>query len=263
MSYPTQLRQFDATHSYTASMLGTTADGNVQFELDTNLPCPTPAEIAVTLQLFQNYNKQLADAFSVRPMGSICSVLRARNYGAVHDAVGEMVYCGVPPYTLQQYPVVMHVFHAGWICEQTECYARQFNTTWMSNFSHGEALSRFMGESILPVIMQPFGIQSVPSWLNAAGRPDWVSRIQLSETDPIAVGCALAFLHYLRDELRFPIQKIIAASGDTLAQKFQALTGKPAADAYPAFRAAIDRKYPVGKPVANVLSIDSPFLGYA
>jgi hypothetical protein len=253
----TVVRQFTPDYAYTANVLGRAPKTAVQVEFDVHLPCPTGPETEVIFRLVDTYNARLGADFGAAPVPSICSVLRAHNFGAVHDAYGEMVYVGVPPYAASDIPVRVHQVCAAWICEATEIYARQFAPTWISTWSHGEALSRFMGETYLPTVLGPYGIQSVAAWLNTPGRPDWVTRSAVSETEQVPIGCALAFLHYLRDGLKFPIARTIAAEGETLEAKYHSLTGK--SGGYAAMRAVLDRKFPVGKPVPDILAIDDPF----
>lgn len=243
--------------AYTANQLGYTTNG-VQVEVDVHLEQPgiNAAEAAkILINIFQ---KRLMDTFHFPQVDSICSILRAHAPGAEHLAYGNTIWVGQPPFTQADVPVVAHQIAALWICEAVELFAHATQRGWESTLAHGEALSRFIGETFIPNGLNAAGIQSVPTWLNAPGRPDWISKAANTETDPVPIGCAMAFLHYLRDVLKFPLDQITQAAGPHLEAKYEFLTKKKGG--YAAMMAVINKKFPPGKPVANTMPMDSPFL---
>lgn len=130
------------------------------------------------------------------------------------------------------------------VCEATEVFAAYQQKAWVSDYAHGEALSRVMGECLVP---QAIYTGAVQAWFDA-GCPDWISNFKASETDQVAVGCGMTFIHYLHDQLHFSFNEIIAASSyiPTLEAVFNNLTKRHGG--YHEMMAVIDKVYPPGKP---------------
>jgi hypothetical protein len=103
----------------------------------------------------------------------------------------------------------------------------------------GEALSRWCAAAVSNNALADFA--TAPQWAQN-GMPDYVSKTDNTDQNPISTGCGMAFLSWIQS-LGFPLNKIAPAmvklgSGATLAQLYAALTAKPATAAWPAFLAA-------------------------
>jgi hypothetical protein len=129
--------------------------------------------------------------------------------------------------------------------EQEAVLGKGFNPS----HSHGEGLSRVMGVQNYPAIAGRFSTGS--EWLNSIGptRPDWVTNTEPTDQDYVSIGCAALFLNYLRHQLGFTWQQIIAAADNTLAL---VATNLGVHNAYNDFYAVLARHYPVGKPASNL-----------
>lgn len=113
---------------------------------------------------------------------------------------------------------------------------------WNRGSSEGEALSVILGTEFRP--MGYYGAASgaprVNAWLRSS-RPDWISQTEPTDQNAISYGCGILFINYLRHQLGFDLASIIAtrppfdigAGGSTLAGRYAALTGKPAAKPIP------------------------------
>jgi hypothetical protein len=104
----------------------------------------------------------------------------------------------------------------------------------------GEALSRWCAAVIGNNALADFA--TAPSWVQA-GMPDFVTRTDPTDQNPVSTGCGMAFLSWLQS-LGYPLAKIAPAmvtlgTDATLAQLYAALAGKAAAGALPAFLAAV------------------------
>ncbi len=125
---------------------------------------------------------------------------------------------------------------------------------WDRGASHGEALSHILGTELHP--MGYYGAVSaaprVNFWLRDSSRPDWASAIKDSDTDFDSFTCGILFINYLRHQLGFDLGDIIALRPDlsavfggfTLAERFAALTGKSAGQAFPEFMALLEKHLP-------------------
>ena len=101
---------------------------------------------------------------------------------------------------------------------------------WDEASSQGEALSRVMAEVLHPASTSNF----VNGWLQwPRPRPDWINHNELGsvglqprgDLDPIAYGCGIIFIYFLRYQLGFTYDKICGAGGVTLADRYRLLTG--------------------------------------
>jgi hypothetical protein len=114
--------------------------------------------------------------------------------------------------------------------------------------SMGESLSRFLASQFLSAtgISKAIfpGFSVVPIWLNDPIRPDFID-VALDDIQPdLVTGCGTCFLFFLKDQLGFSIQQIIAAAAPTLAGVYTNLTGKT--DAWQAFSGLVALHYPLG-----------------
>ena len=146
------------------------------------------------------------------------------------------------------------------IAEEDEVFEANFGHGWDCGASNGEGLSRVLANDIVPGV-EPSGFVSPPVWLDGPSditgvlREDWVTKTDPTDTNYFSIGCAVLFLNWMRFQLKFPWDRIIAAGAPTLASTYQNLTGK--SDGWTAFKALIDGKFPPGKP--SGVTVDNPF----
>jgi hypothetical protein len=169
------------------------------------------------------------------------------NGGAYHGGCGAtQLYCSLGSTNAEQSMLMVaeldEVFedaHGGWDCGHT----------------NGEALSIVLAQELHPAA---FGFAS--HWLNSS-RQDFVSTNDAEDRDVIADGCGVLFLYWLRYQIGFTFEEIIAAGGDNLADTYRRLTG--ASDAFAQFNQLMSTAYP-GR--HHHLATDNPFpqgtLGY-
>jgi hypothetical protein len=132
------------------------------------------------------------------------------------------------------------------VAEESEVFMAAQNRGWDCAGSNGEALSRLLAEAITGL-----AVVTAPTWIDSANRPDWVT-----VNDPtggtgvpsgeISTGCDILFFNYLRFQLGFPLDAIIAAGGATMAQTYTRLTGLQ--DAFAPFALAVQQVFPIGTP---------------
>jgi hypothetical protein len=98
---------------------------------------------------------------------------------------------------------------------------------WDAITSQGEALSRVMAEELHPASTANF----VNSWCNfPEPRPDWISRNEgltafaRGDLDPIAYGCGIIFIYFLRYQLGISYDRICGAGGTLLSDRYRLLT---------------------------------------
>jgi hypothetical protein len=117
--------------------------------------------------------------------------------------------------------------------------------------SIGEALSRFLAAEFFAPFddRTPSGFGVTALWLNSASRMNWVDT-STNDIDPNDVnGCEACFLFFLRYQLGFSIQQIIAASAPTMAAVYTKLTGQT--DGWTTFKALVDAHYPPASEAAG------------
>lgn len=263
MSYPTRSRYY-GTWAYTVNQVGTTRHGS-GVEVDVHLGQPgINAAINVIKLLDVAFEQRLADLFArcvFAPQKFTCSIMRSHANGAVHIGAGSpFVYVGNDYDGAAAHPVLPdpHLITALFLCEAVEVYGATSGVGWESQWSHGESLSRTLGATLMPGVLDAVGIQSAAAWMNTPGRPDWVSKSELSEVDPVSCGCGVAFLHYLNTVLHKPWPEIVAATGGNLEAKFNRLTGRHGG--YAEMMAVLNKKHPPGVAVPNTMALENPFL---
>jgi hypothetical protein len=122
----------------------------------------------------------------------------------------------------------------------------------------GEALSRWCAAAVSNNALADFA--TAPTWARS-GKPDFVSKTDNTDQNPISTGCGMAFLSWLQS-LGYPLSKLAPAmvklgTGATFAQLYAALTSAPQTEAWPKFIAAakslpkIVNDDPFGKPGAK------------
>ncbi len=243
------------TFAYIANVIGTSNLGD-QIEVDVHLG-QTGITMGTSLKsLIDVYHQRLHDLFAkvvLIPLKFAISVVRSHNDGAEHfGSADPFLFIGLVP--ANSYDA--HKIAAYAICEMVECYGATSGLEWDSATSHGEGLSRFIGEAFVPGAMN--GIQTVASWLNTTGRPDFITRSAMSETNQVANGCAIAGLHYLHDVLGKSLPDIVGAPGNSLELKYRHLFPRKTG-MYAAMRAALDDLHPVGTPVPETMAHENPF----
>lgn len=158
------------------------------------------------------------------------------------------------------YPDVESVGLA-FVMELSEMFMDVQNIGWDPSNSKGEALSRLFGEEAHPTAPAAGLFFTAQSWLGtdadpagSANRHDWVTANEATDTNFISTGCAILFLNYLRWQLGYSLEKIIATKGATLETVFQALTG--GSGGFGPFSALLNRFFPIGtRPAVG----DNPF----
>ena len=123
---------------------------------------------------------------------------------------------------------------------------------WNCGFSHGEGLSRVLATELYPNSLD--GFASASTWLDGT-RPNWVDTTEQTDRDYNSIGCAVLFLNFLRYELSYSWNAIVAAAAPTLAGVYTNLTGL--ADGWARFSALMQAYYPQGTP--SGVSNDNPF----
>lgn len=138
------------------------------------------------------------------------------------------------------------------VAEFVEVFEATQAMGWACGMSNGEGLSRVLAADAHPNELRSFA--TAPSWLESS-RPDYVDRNSPTDTDPVANGCSVLFLNWLRFQLKYSWQQIVMAAAPTLGETYARLTGRN--DGFREFTALIDARFPVGRPVH--LATDNPF----
>jgi hypothetical protein len=140
------------------------------------------------------------------------------------------------------------------IAEEDEVFEAAFGHGWSCTSSNGEGLSRVLANDLYPGA-EPANFVSSRVWLDAPGRPDWINNTEPTDRDYVSIGCSVLFLNWMRFQLGYSWQQIIAAGDTTLAKTYQNLTGR--SDGYALFMALMNATYPPGMP--SGLTTDNPF----
>lgn len=140
------------------------------------------------------------------------------------------------------------------VAEEDEVFEAAVGRGWDCGASNGEGLSRVLANDTYPGA-EPADFVSAPVWLDERGRPDWVTRTDPTDTNYVSIGCAVLFLNWLRFQLGYTWQQIIAAGAPTLAGVYTKLTGKT--DALQQFKAPLEIAFPPGTP--SGLTTDQPY----
>jgi len=115
------------------------------------------------------------------------------------------------------------------VAEMAEIVMSSF--AWDPGSSQGEALSRVMAEELHPASSSNF----VNTWLSfPRPRPDYISQNEPTipgsitlpgDRDPIAYGCGIIFIYFLRYQLNYDYFNIVGAGGTLLSDRYRHLTG--------------------------------------
>jgi hypothetical protein len=124
---------------------------------------------------------------------------------------------------------------------------------WNGGFSHGEGLSRCLATELYPAQLR--GSSSAGAWLDGP-RPNWVDNTEQTDRGYTSIGCAVLFLNFMRHELTYSWNAIVAAAAPTLGGVYKNLTGLT--DGWAQFSALMQSYYPEGTP--SGATTDNPFL---
>jgi len=141
------------------------------------------------------------------------------------------------------------------VAEVTEMFMASQRKQWFGDThwsgadegSMGESLSRFLASQFLSItgvskaIFPGFSV--VPVWLNDLTRPNFVDVAPDDIAPDTTTGCGTCFIFFLKDQLEFSIQQVIAASASTLGGVYTNLTGKT--DGWQTFKDLVDLHYPI------------------
>ena len=140
------------------------------------------------------------------------------------------------------------------VAEEVEVFSAVQAKGWNCGASNGEGLSRVLAATELyPGSLN--GFNSAATWLDTAGRPDFVNVNDPTDRSYVSTGCSTLFLNYLRYQLGYRWGSIVKAGGSTLGQTYQRLTGS--ADGLTPFKALLQTHFPAGSP--SGLRNDNPF----
>jgi len=139
------------------------------------------------------------------------------------------------------------------VAEEVEVFEAASGRAWNCGTSPGEGLSRVLATELYPAQLN--GFVSAPTWLNAPGRPDFVTISDPTDRSYVSTGCSTLFLNYLRYQLDYTWPEIVAATGATLENTYHALTG--ASGGISPFKNLLQQFLPAGTPVH--LTTDNPF----
>ena len=130
------------------------------------------------------------------------------------------------------------------VSEADEVFEADLGNGWDCGASHGEGLSRVLAAHRYPQSMtyEGYSFRTGGWWIwSPHPRHNWVDENDGTDQNFTSTGCATLFIHYLKFQLRYALEEITQASGQTLGEKFQALTGRT--DAYLPFEKAIERRF--------------------
>ena len=139
------------------------------------------------------------------------------------------------------------------VAEEVEVFEAASGKGWNCGASPGEGLSRVLATELYPAQLN--GFVSSNSWLNAPGRPDFVTNSDPTDRNYVSIGCSTLFLNYLRYQLDFTWPEIAAATGATLEDTYHNLTG--VAGGIMPFKSLLHQFFPEGTPTN--LTTDNPF----
>jgi hypothetical protein len=102
------------------------------------------------------------------------------------------------------------------------------HNTWNAGDSAGEALSTICEELLhrIPCYQVNQGFPRGQDWLATSNWPDWISSTDGTDQHFVSFGCGILFISFLMGQLGLEIGQIIQAEGQTLEEKFHALTGR-------------------------------------
>jgi hypothetical protein len=153
------------------------------------------------------------------------------------------------------------------VAEVAEVFMHAAPTGWNPGNSAGEGLSRVAAAELHPAgYYRPAGSPNngpySTGWLQlpwrrrdaqGAGtdepRYDFVTVSEDTDGNGLSYGCAVLFLYYLHDQLRYSWKQIASSWGAHLAETFAQLTGRPSGTAFTEFADLLDAHLPPGTSV--------------
>ena len=138
------------------------------------------------------------------------------------------------------------------IAEFVEVFQALQAAGWDCGKSNGEGLSRVLATEAYPNELD--GFATAAAWLDSS-RHDFIDKTDNSDTNAEANGCSVLFLNWLRYQLNYTWEQIVAAAAPTLGETYKNLTGN--SDGKAQFESLIDAHFPKGQP--SGLTTDNPF----
>lgn len=124
------------------------------------------------------------------------------------------------------YVAPITVYAPGFLASQVvEVHESSLNNGWDCGRMNGEVLSRALGFELHPEIAALFSETEQAWW--AAGHKSYIMDIEANDLDMEAVGFGQLFLYYLRYQMQFAWDVIVAAGGQSLGKTYEKLTGQP------------------------------------
>lgn len=138
------------------------------------------------------------------------------------------------------------------VAEEVEVFSAAQAKGWDCGSSNGEGISRILATELYPAELN--GFTSAAYWLDN-GRPDFVNTNDPTDRNYLSIGCSVVFLNYLRYQLGYRWEEIVAAGAPTLAQTYTILTGQN--NGFDPFKTLLQTRFPQGIPCG--LTNDNPF----
>jgi hypothetical protein len=225
---------------------GSTAHFKVYWENALGANGPVLAD-AVLATCEHDYQK-LQNWFGVTPGGLPFSIyVVTGSFGAYHaNCAATEIHCGADTGT--NIPLI----HMLMVAEADEVFMNA-QGKWGCGLSTGEGLSRVLATELYPSALN--GFTSAASWLNAAGRPNFVDHTDPTDTHYVSIGCSVLVLNWLHDQLGYSWQQVIAAGAPTLGETYTNLTG--AMDGWTRFSTLMQQVYPTG--TTATVGVDDPY----
>jgi hypothetical protein len=228
------------------TLRNTTAHFKVYYEnaLGANGPVLADAVLATCESDYQH----LQNWFGVTPGGLPFTIyVVTGNFGAYHaNCAATELHCAADTGT--NIPLI----HMLMVAEADEVFMNA-QGKWGCGLSTGEGLSRVLSTELYPSALN--GYTSAASWLNAAGRPNFIDSTDPTDRNYVSIGCSVLFLNWLHYQLGYSWQQIIAAGAPTEAELYTNLTG--AMDGWTRFSTLMAQVYPPA--VHSSLGVDNPY----
>jgi hypothetical protein len=171
-----------------------------------------------------------------------CVIVRG-NFGAFHGTCAD-TELHVAAFDEHNSELVEMVHMA----EVVEVFSAHQRRGWNCGASNGEGLSRVLATELHP--SQLDGFATAAAWLNSR-RPNFVDLNDPTDQHAVSTGCAVLVLNYLRYQLGYSWQDIVAHDRPTLAETAYSLT-KKASNVWATFSTLMDTHFPPGERVQLV-----------
>jgi hypothetical protein len=228
------------------TLRGSTAHFKVFYENALGANGPTLAD--AVLATCENDYQRLENWFAVTPGGLPFTIyVVTGSFGAYHaNCAATELHCAADTGT--NIPLIKMLM----VAEADEVFMNA-QGHWGCGLSTGEGLSRVLATELYPSALN--GFTSAATWLNTAGRPDFVNTTDPTDRSYISIGCSVLFLNWLHYQMGYSWRQVVAAGGPTLAETYTNLTG--ALDGWARFKALMTQVFPPGTP-ANTPT-DDPY----